>query len=325
LEAITKEQGEASFLNLPTSESNLSVIKGPTVKNNFPVEEKSVSIPAQAVINQKQQSSEVQQKVVVEKTENTLVEKPKNNQEQQQPTKAQVTPAFNPGVRTTAPNDIQKPASVSVTAKRVEQEPEPVKDSLASVQMYRRNQQTPLANKESRIFLKDLRRQVLKNGVKYRVTFMAGDLSGNMIKVTEAFDGIEEYFDNISTNIREHLKNDKVQSYKPQKNEVVLAKFEGDFYRAFIKGINEEATPATYRVFFIDYGNTLDAVSEEDIRKIGPKLNNEIILHTITFSNLPKTLKGELTKVFGNPAGFEIEVESMDEKTSVYTVRATEL
>ncbi|KAG5681095.1 hypothetical protein PVAND_010561 [Polypedilum vanderplanki] len=252
-----------------------------------------------------------------------------NKQEQKQSQK--IVPAFDQGIRTTAPSEYKKPPSLITTTKAVEK-PKEISQEDVVTPVIRRNQQTILTErpiivkpKEVRVFIDEIDYRLLGSiGDKVRVTAVNGNLSDNLLYVTELNECIEEYMNHIDENIKKYIEKEKSTSYKPRKNEVVLAKFEGEFYRAVVEDV-KEGDPNTYTVFFIDYGNRLKNVKEEDMKCLGSKLKNEMVLHTIKISNLPKTITGDVGRVFESQNGFEIEILKRDESTGIYTVRACAL
>lgn len=143
---------------------------------------------------------------------------------------------------------------------------------------------------------------------KCRVTFFNGDMLTKMFAVQERFDGIEDNMKHIEANINAFLEKDKTNGYKPQKDEMILAKFDGTYYRAVCKG-NVDGNPNMYNVFFVDYGNS-SPTNEEFIKPLGPKLKNEIILHNIYLENMPleKDISNKVAKLLNHEEGVLIEV-----------------
>lgn len=238
-------------------------------------------------------------------------DKPEPQQQQpQKQDKPQITPAFNQGIRTPAPNDLKKPPPA--LSKPIEKPKEPIQtDVVIQSPMLRRNQQNQeRVVPDKRVLISELRHHELKPG-KAIVVAVSGNVSNNIFQVVNP-----ESLSYIDDNVKEYLKTENTKSYKPMKNELVLAKFDGMYYRAQVEGLNDDGT---FKIFFIDYGNRLSDLKEDELKPIGPKLQCETILNNITISNLSKESLGKIQELMANPEGFEIDV--MGKEKDVYTVR----
>jgi Tudor domain len=92
-----------------------------------------------------------------------------------------------------------------------------------------------------------------------------------------------DYLNEIGTKIAEHLAKDTTNTpYKPKKEEMVLANFDGTFYRAVCK----EKSTEGYLVSYIDYGNSA-VVKEQDIRVFDKKLLFDVVIHSVFLENFP--------------------------------------
>ncbi|XP_070498709.1 uncharacterized protein Veneno [Chironomus tepperi] len=280
--------------------------------------------------------SEVETKTVAlqkepAKIEHTTEEIKENLQEvpKKIETKELVTPAFNSGIRTIPPNDYKKtPSVVSIPKQAVEQEKvveeavKPVEKSQGfSMETIRRNQQSSLMNqqqkkqppKETRLFLKDLKVRQLPIG-KVRVKIVGEYECPKAFYVTEALPAVDAFLEHIEVNIADFVKNEKTKSYKPVMNEVVLARFEGVYYRAVIESvINDDPSKPVYGVFFIDYGN-VSQVTEDELLPFCSKVKGEIILHPVLFANFPSTITKALEEIVSSPDGFDVIVKEKSDK-----------
>lgn len=94
-----------------------------------------------------------------------------------------------------------------------------------------------------------------------------------------------DYLTEIGTKIAEHTKDTTTTPYKPKKEEMVLALFEGTYYRAVCKEKSNEG----YLVDYIDYGNSA-TVKEQDIRVFDRSLMLEIVVYTVLLENFPDSI-----------------------------------
>jgi hypothetical protein len=251
-------------------------------------------------------------------------------------TKELVTPAFNPGIRTVPPNDYKASPSVMNIPKQVIEQEKVVeevakpteKKQAFSLETMRRNQQNTLVNqqqkkpappKESRIFLSELKVRLLPIG-KVKVKILGEHECPKTFYVTEALDAVDAFLEHIEIGINDYVKNEKSKSYKPVMNEIVLARFEGVYYRAVIESIiNDDPTKPVYGVFFIDYGN-VSQVTENDLLPFPSKLKGEIILHPVLFENFPTTVTKKLEEIVTSPEGFDIVVQEKSDKVYVANI-----
>jgi hypothetical protein len=129
-----------------------------------------------------------------------------------------------------------------------------------------------------------------------------GDPESKIFYVLEIYEGVQEYCNWINEIIEDAIKSDLTTSYVPELEEMVLAKFEGVFYRAMLTGKSGDK----FLVFFVDYGN-ISEVAATDMKPLSPKLNMEIIIHEVYIANLPNPLNNKAKEILGKEDGFEIE------------------
>lgn len=106
----------------------------------------------------------------------------------------------------------------------------------------------------------------------------------------------EELLAKIGSAIAKFIENSPQTSHKPLKNEVVLANFEGIFYRAVVQSKTDEGN---FEVSFIDYGNK-DTVKQEDMRAISEDLMFDAFVHAVYFENMPKEITEEFANLLGS-------------------------
>lgn len=234
-------------------------------------------------------------------------------------TKELVTPALNPGIRTVPSYEQQKDAEE--TAKPFE------KKQLFSIESVRRNHQNSLANKqqiaqtlkEPRIFISDLKIRKLPID-KVRIKIVCEAEYPKTYYVIESLPAVDLYLSHLENCISDIVENAKIKSYKPLKNEIVLAQFEGVYYRAVIENIiNDDPSKPTYGVFFIDYGN-VSQVHEDDLLPCSANAKGEVILHVVLLENLPSTLTKNLQEKLNSPDGFDIVVVKQTNKHYVANI-----
>ncbi|CAG9806155.1 unnamed protein product [Chironomus riparius] len=241
-----------------------------------------------------------------------------------------ITPAFNPGIRTVPPNDVKaSPSVMSISKPAIEKEKvveevaKPTEKKQAfSLETIRRNQQNTLMNqqqkkqtpsKEPRIFLNELKVRLLPIG-QVKVKILGEHECPKTFYVTEALDAVDAFLEHIEIGINDYVKNEKSKSYKPVMNEIVLARFEGVYYRAVIENIiNDDPAKPVYGVFFIDYGN-VSQVTEDDLLAFPSKLKGEIILHPVFLQNFPTVVTKKLEEIVTCPEGFDIVIQEKSDK-----------
>lgn len=277
-------------------------------------------------VKEKEKVEVVAKPVKEDKPKEKVVEAPK----QVQPPAKTVTPAFNQGPRSTPPSEMTKklvvPATKPTPPAVVEEKTAfSSKDSVDTAMLRRNHQemnapprlkmplQRPPTPKIPKTFYSDLTVRDLTPG-KHTVNAMNGEPAKKIFYVLEAFEEITDYCTFIESAVAEVVAENKITSYEPEVEEMVLAKFEGNYYRAISTSASKVGDK--FLVFFIDYGNLAEVLSSEII-PFSPKLQMEIILHEVFIENLPVPFNKKAKEIIAKPEGFEIMVkEERTEKGS---------
>lgn len=188
------------------------------------------------------------------------------------------------------PNSYKKPV-ITVPTPRVLAPEEKQTDNRSIISnnkfilgnIRRSNSKSPTAPAEpkmKRLFIEELKKRPLRDG-KISVRLISGDPETKMFTVCEAISGVQEFIQHIEEETDSYCaKNSPSMGYKPLKNEAILAKYEGTFYRGVVK----EAHESGYVVFFLEYGN-VSTVKEQDIMQLPKKLAFEITTHECFFES----------------------------------------
>lgn len=181
-----------------------------------------------------------------------------------------------------------------------------------TLENFRRNQQSILSSqkiisKKPRIFANDIKKRTLKNGLTV-VKIINGDIAAKTFYVIELSSGIVSYLEKLETDIIEWCNADISTSYIPKINEMILAKFQDNYYRAICTTI-DETKANNFGVFFVDYGNS-STVTDSCIKPLSPKLKADIILQNVYFENMPDTkdITDHVEQVLTDENGFKINV-----------------
>jgi len=303
-------QSSNNSLELNDSDKNsIAGLKKTEVQLKTPTEQKEVP----KIDNNAEETKEIQK------------EEPKKTE-----TKELVTPAFNQGIRTVPPNEYKKtPSVVSIPKPAVEKEKvveevaKPAEKNVGfTMEAIRRNQQSIQKKqppKETRIYLSELKVRDLAVG-KVKVKIVGEYECPKAFYVAEALDAVDTFLDHIESSINEYVKSEKSKSYKPVVNEIVLARFEGVYYRAVVEDIiNDDPNKPVYGVFFIDYGN-LSQVTEDDLLPLYSKLKGEIIINPVLFENFPTTVTKKFEDIVSNPNGFDIVIKEKSDKCYIANI-----
>lgn len=112
-----------------------------------------------------------------------------------------------------------------------------------------------------------------------------------------------DYLSEIGKRIADYLaKNDSNTPIKPKKEEIVLANFEGTFYR----GVCKEKSNEGFLVFYIDYGNSA-VVKEEDMRPFDKSLMFDIVVHSCLIENFPNEFTDTAAAIISQEDGIPME------------------
>lgn len=211
------------------------------------------------------------------------------------------TPAFNQGPRTIPPAEIKKP--VMKKAPVIPEAPGEVEREQATTE-------------QKRIFYSEMKHRKLPIG-KHQVAIMNYDADTNLLFVLETFDpAIQEFVAWIEGTTKEMASADKTTNYLPEVEEMVLAKFEGEFYRGVFTGQTKQNL---YQIQFVDYGN-VSFCSATDIKPFSKNLLMDIILHKVSAENLPNPMTKKAMSILSGDSPIEIEVTGKSD-ADVYTCK----
>lgn len=175
--------------------------------------------------------------------------------------------------------------------------------------------EVPEAPKETRIFLKDLKQRPLPND-KFKASFLAGDPETKTFTICELLGDINDYMHFIAAGIADFVATDKQKGYKPEVDEVVLAKFEGMFYRGVCKKIESDG----FLIYFLEFGNSA-VVTEAEIKKLGKNLMYEVCLQECMLENFPTDITDEVTEILQAEGGVLIEGAKKNKGDNMYRAR----
>ncbi|KAF6201401.1 hypothetical protein GE061_005849, partial [Apolygus lucorum] len=115
----------------------------------------------------------------------------------------------------------------------------------------------------------DLRYDVWEEGTKLEGAVVGVPSYSEILFVNRS--DLFEYIHSVLTpQMTSYCRESKQTRYNPRPNELVLAQFEGDWYRAVVIDETRMAGDNTAMVFFIDYGN-MGEMAIEELRKIVPE------------------------------------------------------
>lgn len=154
--------------------------------------------------------------------------------------------------------EVKEPPKLSVAVKEqpelpveVKVQPKPVEaPKTVNLQMLRQNHQQLKVPAEPRTILKDLKVRPLPKG-SFIATFLSGDEVTKIFALYEQLPDVEEYFNHIDLTISEFIKKAGAgEGYTPIKDEVVLAKFDGDYFRAVVLECVDDKFLVNFRKYF---------------------------------------------------------------------------
>jgi Tudor domain len=219
--------------------------------------------------------------------------------------------AFNPGVSIISPNKVKKSVKI-VEKKEAITANEELSKSLQKP--FRSKQMFPYADenvepKFEKVFISDLKTCSLPLG-KIKVIIRNGDIDHKMFYCAEANDQLHETMQNIESKIYSFVKTDKTERYIPEIDEVVLAFYEGSFFRA----VCLDKKVDTFEIFFVDYGNHKTATAAE-IKPLPPNLKQQILITQIYLENFPKVILHEVSEMLNDEKGLDVEILKIDDET----------
>jgi hypothetical protein len=209
-------------------------------------------------------------------------------------------PAFNQGERTNPPNQYAKSVASNVSTSS--------KNKMFSTSHFRANQQMLVEPEKperlsapKRIFLSDMTVSELPIGKKTMISIINGDEESKIYCVVKSTPDMQKVIRKIDKSIVECVNNNKTNSYKPQENEMVLAQFEGAYYRGVCKRVMKNNQ---YEIYFVDYGNSA-IVKDTEIIQFEAKLKGDLFAVRAHIENIPKReeLTEELMVLLANEAG----------------------
>lgn len=155
--------------------------------------------------------------------------------------------------------------------------------SCLRLQEFRKTPQQPMkAQEATRIVFNDLQARPLPP-TPFKATLLAGDPDTKLFSICQQESC--DYLSKIEAFIAEYLANAVKTPYTPEKGEMVLAKFQGTFYR----GTCKEKTTDGYLINYIDYGNS-DIVKKEDMLAFNKKLMLDVVVHSVLLENFPDVI-----------------------------------
>jgi len=252
------------------------------------------------------------------------------------------TPAFNAGQHVTPPN------TYKMIPKKVadDKENQPVKAEVAAqppaaepikkfdITTIRRNQQTVLAEKpmkqaepvkkiepvpvEPKRFMLNEINKVIFSPARTAVRIIEGGANSKTYFVAPIHEELDLDFEEIAQKIELHCKTATApKNYQPMKDEVVLAKFEGDFYRAVVKECQNDSVT----VFFLEYGNSSN-VQKTDIMPLDKELTMPIFTTTVYLQNFPDEVTDDVIAYMAQ--GIFISGARFDKEANLYVADMVE-
>ncbi|CAO1368699.1 unnamed protein product [Diamesa hyperborea] len=105
----------------------------------------------------------------------------------------------------------------------------------------------------------------------------------------------DQHCNKIIEDIANYIKATDETSYSPLSEELVLAKFEGDFYRAVVLGSDIETE--TYTVLYLDYGNINNVEAGDMVKFPEFLLEAEVFPLICHVKNYPETLSPKTAEI----------------------------
>lgn len=250
------------------------------------LKQKTIDVPDTLQVRPKTRETpklpEVEKKVETKKEE--VAAKPKPTAEVKAESKPEVVPVQAPVVE--PPKERKLPSGSSIADfGRLRQ----VHTSMSM------KAQPAKAVEKRRFFFDDLKVRGLPKG-EAQVTPLTCEFKEKLFVVFENSEENIKSLEFLANAVHDVIAAEKATSYEPQKGEMVLGKFEGEFYRAHCTAINDEG----FVLYFVDYGN-FSVVEKKDIRPFDSKLNVERFVHTCFVENLPNEPNERLCELLDQP------------------------
>lgn len=153
------------------------------------------------------------------------------------------------------------------------------------------------------IIYSDLHLRELKPG-RHPIVISHANPGKKMFSVMESSDELGNFLKSIARAIRKCEKNDFPSGYEPKCEEMVLAQFQGTYYRAcVIDKIGQD-----YIVLFVDFGNQ-DCVKINQMKPFNKSLMMDLIVNDVYFRNLPVPLTKQAKTILRTENGVQIDVK----------------
>lgn len=168
---------------------------------------------------------------------------------------------------------------------------------------------------EPRVFYHDLKQRPLPSQ-KFKAQLLAGDTEQKVFSIIDITN--EPILKAIESTIDEVTCGDNSgTSYSPKKDEVVLAKFEGTFYRGWCK----ERKDGGFLIHYIDYGNVA-IVPEQGLKKLHKKLQDfDVVVHQCFMENFPDEITSKVAEILSQEDGVIIQNATQGTKDATYVAR----
>lgn len=167
--------------------------------------------------------------------------------------KQKVKVPFDAGIRVEPPVSYQMPVKVVPTPIDEFVIDEQKNEAKVNLEIVRRSHQQIKSKEAPRPTLKDLKIRQLPNGA-FKALIIAGDTDTKIFAICEECEDVGAYLKYIESSIADFIaKSDTLNEYKPTKDEIILAKFEGVYYRAVCKSADKESC----LVYFRKYNNLI--------------------------------------------------------------------
>lgn len=157
--------------------------------------------------------------------------------------------------------DTRKTSAEPVVKEQMPQPKTSVRGAPFNMDNLRRSQSQAKPKEDPRFMLKDLKVRDLPAG-KFKASLVHGDPNAKVFAIHESKEEIREYIGYIETSIAEYISKVGPTEYKPIEGEIILAKFEGTYYRGLCNGNDN----GKYIIFFREYLTKKNFLTEISIK-----------------------------------------------------------
>lgn len=198
-----------------------------------------------------------------------------------------------------------------------------VKDHKALNSLISNNLNDPIKNdvqpgtsqlpKKARFLYSDLKQKPFTN-FKFKAKLLAGNIEDKTFALVEVSNKLllSTVQSLVGNKIEKLVDINAAESHEPVKDEVVLSRFEGTFYRGVCKEVQKDG----FLIFYVDFGN-IEIVQKEDIVKITEEfLEIEVVVHECYLENFPEKMTQAVAEILGNENGVEI-IDARKEKNGI--------